>query len=202
MVVKKPPMSMGQKIFYMISFAVLISGFIFLGTRSYKVKELTDSILFSREFKTISEDNSFQVVSSAEALTFLENGTGILFLGFPENKWSVSIAEMLDEVSKELDYSPINYFNFYDERESRHDNYLGIIREVDDYLDRDDEGKIDIYAPTVIGVIHGDVVYFDNETTFMNNRLEPKNYWSEEQKDKKMTQFRKILSDLKKEMGE
>lgn len=193
---------MGQKIFYMISFAVLISGFIFLGTRSYKVKELTDSILFSREFKTISEDNSFQVVSSAEALTFLENGTGILFLGFPENKWSVSIAEMLDEVSKELDYSPINYFNFYDERESRHDNYLGIIREVDDYLDRDDEGKIDIYAPTVIGVIHGDVVYFDNETTFMNNRLEPKNYWSEEQKDKKMTQFRKILSDLKKEMGE
>lgn len=202
MVVKKPPMSMGQKIFYIICFAVLICGFIFLGTRSYKVKELTDSVLFSKEFKTISEDNSFQILSSAEALTFLENGTGILFLGFPENKWSVSIAEMLDEVSKELDYSPIYYFNFYDERESRHDNYLGIIREVDDYLDLNDEGKIDIYAPTVIGVVHGDVVYFDNETTFMNNRLEPKDYWSEEQKDKKMTRFRKILSDLKKEMGE
>lgn len=202
MVVKKPPMSMGQKIFYIISFIVLIWGFVFLGTRNYKVKELTDPELFNKEFKTVSDDNHFQVLSSSEALTFLERGTGILFLGFPDNKWSVSVAEMLDQVSKELDYSPIYYFNFYDERESRHDNYLGIMREIDDYLDSDDKGNLDIYAPTVIGVIHGDVVYFDDETTFMNNRMDPKDYWNEEQKNKKMARFRFVLNDLQKEMSE
>lgn len=196
MKVEKKPMSMTQKIIYALCFIGLIWAFIFLGTRNYKVKELTDPELFSKEYKTISENNLFQVFNSSEALTFLEKGTGILFFGFPENKWSNSIAEMLHEVSLEQNYS-ISYFNFLEERQSRHDNYIGMIREMDDYLRSDDEGKLNIYAPIIVSVIHGRVIYFDDQFTFVNNHLDPKDYWTAEKKEEFMNRLRHIINELK-----
>lgn len=190
-------MSVFQKIFYAVSFVFLIWAFIFFGTRDYKVRELSNGELFSREYKTISSDNHFEVLDSAETLTFLERGTGLLFLGFPQNKWSVSVAEILDEVSRSENFGPIYYFNFYDERNSRHDNYLGIVREIDDYLDSDDKGVLDIYAPTIVGVVKGNVVYFDNETSFMNQKLDPKDYWTNAQKKKKKDRIISVMNDLK-----
>ncbi len=198
--VKKKPMSFGQKFFYAISFIVLIAAFIFLGTRNYKIKELSDQELFYREYRTVSVNNHFEVLDSYEALTFLENGTGLLFFGFSQNKWSASVAEILDEVSKKLDYSPIYYFNFYDERESKHDNYLGILREIDEYLDVDDKGNLNLYAPTIVGVVKGEVVYFDNETSFMKYNVEPKDYWNEDQRKKKKERLESIMTELQRVM--
>ena len=107
------------------------------------------------------------------------------------------MAEILDEVSREVNYGPIYYFNFYDERESRHDNYLGIIREMDEYLVKDDKGIINIYAPTIVAVVKGEVVFFDNETSFMNQTLEPKDYWTISQKEKKKEEFISVFHSLK-----
>ncbi len=194
--VEKKPMSWLQKIIYTICFIGLIWAFIFLGTRNYKVKELTDNELFSKEFKTIQENNLFQVFNSTEALTFLENGTGLLFLGFPENKWSSSVAEILNQISLEQNYS-ISYFNFLEERRSRHDNYIGMIRELDDYLKSDDEGNLNLFAPTIIGVVKGKVIYFDDQLTFVNNLLDPKDYWTTETKEEFMNRLRHIIQELK-----
>lgn len=193
---KKKPMPLWQKITYAICFIFLIWTFIFLGTRDYKVKELSDSELFHKEFKTISIDNSFMVLDSKEALTLLEKGTGLLFLGFPENRWSASIAEILDVVSKKQHY-PISYFNFKDERDDRHDNYIGIIREVDDYLKSDDEGNLDLWAPTIIGIVKGKVIYFNDELTFMNNMLDPRDFWTEDKKEEMKTTLEKVIVELK-----
>lgn len=197
MIVKKKPMSLCHKIFCILSFVFLIGAFIFLGTRDYNIRELSNSELFNKEYKTIDAQHHFEVLNSYETLTFLENGTGVLFLGFPQNKWCVSMAEILDEVSREVNYGPIYYFNFYDERESRHDNYLGIIREMDEYLVKDDKGIINIYAPTIVAVVKGEVVFFDNETSFMNQTLEPKDYWTISQKEKKKEEFISVFHSLK-----
>lgn len=194
--VEKKTMSWLQKIIYTICFIGLIWAFIFLGTRNYKVKELTDNELFSKEFKTIQENNLFQVFNSTEALTFLENGTGLLFLGFPENKWSSSVAEILNQISLEQNYS-ISYFNFLEERRSRHDNYIGMIRELDDYLKSDDEGNLNLFAPTIIGVVKGKVIYLDDQLTFVNNLLDPKDYWTTETKEEFMNRLRHIIQELK-----
>ncbi len=201
MKVEKKPMTLAQKIFYIISFSFLIIAFIYLGTRNYKVKELPDNQLFCKEYKNISSDNHFQVLDSEEALTFLERGTGIIFFGFPENKWSASIAELLNIVSKKTNY-PINYFNFYKERTNRHDNYLGIVREIDDYLKSTDEGKLDIYAPTVVGIIKGKVIYFDDKTTFMDGKLEPQDYWTNSKKEEQLASYEKLIIELKAKSNE
>lgn len=196
MKVEKKPMSLLQKIFYVICFVVLIWAFIFLGTRNYKVKELTDSEIFSRDFKSIPSDNLFSVFDSSEALTFLEKGTGLLFLGFPENKWSNSVAEILYQVSQDEEY-PIIYFNFLEERQNHHDNYVGMIREIDDYLKSDDEGKLNIYAPTIIGVVKGKVIYFDDKLTFVNNLLDPKDYWNDTRKEEFIKILHQVILELK-----
>jgi len=199
MIVKKKPMPLVQKVIYLLSFVFLIIAFIFLGTRNYKVKELPDNQLFNREYKNVSVDNSFQIFDSFEALTFLENGTGILFLGFPDNIWSASIAELLDTASKEANYSPIYYFDFLKERESKHDNYLGIVREIDEYLVSDDRGNVNLYAPIVVAVVKGDVVFFDDHTAFMKYQVTPKEYWSETRKREQIERYKVILERLKKE---
>lgn len=198
MTVKKKERPFYQKVIYFCCFAFLIGAFIFLGTRNYTVKELPDNQLFVKEFKNIPLDNSFIVLNSIETLTFLERETGILFLGFPENEWSGMIAEMLDTASKEAGFGPIYYFNFYEEREKRHDNYLGIIREIDENLIKDDKGKLDLHAPTVLGIIHGEVVFYDDETSFSLNVDNPKSYWTEEKKMKKIAIYKQVFERIRR----
>lgn len=197
MKVRKKPMTLSQKIFYFVSFLILIGAFIFLGTRDYKVRDLPDNILFNKEYKNVPTDNTFMVLDSAEALTFLEKGTGILFLAFPENIWSAPIAELLYSACKEASCEEINYFNFLSERENRHTNYEGIVRELNDYLKTDDLGKLDVHAPLVVAVLRGKVIFFDNDTAFMNNKLLPKDYWTEEQKDLIKNEFIEMMETLK-----
>lgn len=195
---KKRKKSKLQYFFTMCCFVVLIGAFIFLGTRNYSVKELSDSELFQKEYKNISIDNKFHVFNSVECLTFLEKETGILFLGFPENEWSHVIAELLDTVSTEMNFSGLNYYNFYSDREKRHDNYLGILREVDENLRKNDKGKLELYAPTVVGVIHGEVIFFDDETTFPMNNETVKSYWTEQKKREKIELYKQVIRQIER----
>ncbi|MCI8467459.1 MAG: hypothetical protein HFI08_04645 [Bacilli bacterium] len=195
---KKKPTKLSMKIFYFMGFTILIVAFIFLGTRNYTVKEVEDAILFSKEYRNISHDNHFQVLSSYETLNLLERGTGLLFFGFSENEWSSAIAELLDQVSREMDYS-VAYYNFLEDRNKKHDNYQGIVREVDQYLVLDDLKKMDLHAPLVVGVIKGNVVFFDDETSFTLSQDNPKSYWTEEKKLEKKEEYREVIRLLQKE---
>lgn len=198
---KKQKKSFGKQILLFCCFAILIGAFIFLGTRNYSVKEIPDNQLFQKEYKNVRLDNSFHVFNSVECLTFLEKETGILFLGFPENEWSHVVAEMLDTASLEMGFQYLNYFNFYLERERRHDNYLGILREIDENLRKNDKGKLDLYAPTVIGVARGNVVFFDDETTFSMNNDTIKSYWTSEKKREKIELYKQVMRQINEELS-
>lgn len=184
--------------FYFICFAILIVAFVVLGTRNYSVKEIADNELFAKEYRTIPNNNQFHVLNSYETLNLLERGTGLLFLGFPSNEWSVPIAEILHEVSQQTNY-PISYYNFYADREKRHDNYQGIIRELDGYLLQDDLGKVEVHAPSVVAVVRGEVIFFDDETSFMNHKEAPRSYWTLEKRLSKLIEYQDIIERLKKE---
>lgn len=196
---KKKNSTLLKKVLYGVCFTILIAAFVFLGTRNYTVKEIEDGILFSKDYRNIAHDNHFQVLSSYEALNLLERETGLLFLGFPENEWSSVIAELLDQVSREMNFS-VAYYNFLEDRNKKHDNYQGIVREVDHYLMLDDLKKMDLHAPTVVGVIRGDVIFFDDETSFIASRENPKSYWTDEKKSVKMETYREVIRLLQKEL--
>lgn len=195
---EKKKNSFFKKSIYIICFFCLIVAFIFLGTRNYAVKEVPDNELFAKEYRTVGNDNNFQVLTSFEALNLLERGTGLLFLGYSSNEWSAVVAELLDQVSKENGYS-ISYYNFLADRDKRHDNYQGIVRELDGYLLRDDMNRVEIHAPTVVAVVRGEVIFYDDETSFVNHKETPKSYWTSERRLEKLASYREMIEMLKKE---
>lgn len=189
-----------KKSLYTICFLCLIAAFVFLGTREYTVKEISDNELFAKEYRTVGNDNNFQVLTSYETLNLLERETGLLFLGYSSNEWSATIAELLDQVSKETNYS-ISYYNFLADRDKKHDNYQGIVRELDGYLLRDDMNRVEIHAPTIVAVIRGEVIFYDDETSFVNHKETPKSYWTSEKRFEKLASYREVIEILKKEMA-
>ena len=62
---------------------------------------LTDNIKFSKEYTSVNADNVFVYRNINEIINILDNGTGIVYLGFPECKWCQAYVPYLNEVAKE-----------------------------------------------------------------------------------------------------
>ncbi len=196
---QRKPMAMWQKILYFFSFVILIWAFIYLGTRDYHVHDQTDAELFSQEYPNVGENNSFHYLSSYETLEFLNQQSGLLFLGFSENEWSGWVAEFLQKASLQCDYMPIYYYDFSLDRVYHHDHYMMIVQKLKEYAVQDDMGNVELYAPTVIGVLNGKIVYFDSETNFVPGNMTPSDYWTKEKKDEKIQDYVQVIQKIKKE---
>ena len=101
MQVERSPMPVFQKVIYILSFIFLIAAFIYLGTKNFNapVRNLTDQESFTKEYG-ITSDNVFYYKTGKEILETMNTGTAIIFFAFPENMWSHTYADMLNEVAK------------------------------------------------------------------------------------------------------
>ena len=117
MKVNKPKMSIWQKVFYIISFILLIVAFIYLGTKNYDNdnKKISDSEKFTLEFG-VPQNNVFKYKKNREILETLNTGSAIIFMAFPENDWSRYYASILNEVAIKQNISEIYFYNFYEDR--------------------------------------------------------------------------------------
>ena len=75
----------------------IIITFILVGCK--KENNETDAEKFAKEYTTITEDNYFVYKDSKEIIKILENGTGVVYLGFPECPWCQAYVPMLNEVA-------------------------------------------------------------------------------------------------------
>ena len=191
---KKKPMPTWQKVFYTFSFIFLISAFIYLGTKNYNLptKKMTDKESFSKEYD-ITINNKFKYIDGKKTLEILKNGTGIIFMSFPENEWAKIYAEILNNAAKNININNIYYYNFSKDRANNTHTYQTIIKEMKSYLPILDNGKQDIYAPTLIFVLNGEIIYYDNETAIMNGDIETEEYWTME---KRMNKERELMISL------
>ncbi len=131
---------------------------------------------------TISDKNTINYLSQNEAVKFLKNGTGILYLGFATCPWCRSLIPVLTEVAEEKNET-INYLDILDIRSTYAlengslkkikdgtKQYYEILKILDKKLDnftlKDEAGNIydtgekRIYAPTVIALSKGEITYF------------------------------------------
>ena len=72
---------------------------IFFGVKAYKEAHMTDAQKFAREYKEVSENNVFVYKNIDEIIQIMEEGTGIVYLGFPECDWCQAYVKYLDEVA-------------------------------------------------------------------------------------------------------
>lgn len=153
-------------------------------------KEETDAEKFAKEYTELTSDNNFVYRDAEEIIKILKHGTGVVYLGFPECPWCQSYVPMLNEVADIEGLEKIYYFNVLEDRKNNTEEYQQMVNLLNDYLQYDDEGNKRIYVPAVIVVSKGEIVGFDDETSYDTKGFDnPEDYWTDAEK-----------SDLKKKL--
>ncbi len=142
---------MKKVVIFLISFVIVIS---VSGCSVKKVKELTDSEKFAKEFN-ISENNPFVYASSNDILNILENGTGIIFFATSDDEGSIKAASYISDVAKSMNIQNINYYNPKKLEDKKDKKYKKMIN----YLNQEDEKFI---LPGVYAIKNGEIVCYSN----------------------------------------
>lgn len=154
--------------------------------------EITDASKFADEYIEISEDNVFVYASVDEIIDTLENGNGIVYLGFPECQWCQRYVVYLNDVAKKNNVDKILYYNIREDRNDNSENYLKIVDLLKDYLQDDEDGNPRIYVPAIIFMNDGKIVGFDDETSLDTKGCSSADeYWTEDE-----------INDLKERLNE
>lgn len=144
-------------------------------------RRLSDAEVFSSEYTQVDAENVFVYASGKEAIEILEEGTGVVFLGFPSCPWCQAYAPMLNDLAKEYGIEKIYYHNTYDDWQNDTDEYKKLTELLSDYLQYDNVGNRHLYVPDVAFVIDGEIVGNDWETSKDTLDAEtPEDYWTEE----------------------
>lgn len=182
-----------KKILQALLFILIIVAFIFIGTRDYSKDIKVDNDRFDEEYPNVDKNNVFVYNSASEIYALLKNGTGLIFMGYPNNKWTGYYANILNEVAKELNITKINYYDFYEDRHNKNATYESIVLKLKDYLPTLDDDTQNIYAPTFIIVKNGIILNYDAETAITDGNITPDTYWTELKINNKKASLRTII---------
>ena len=158
----------------------------------------------SAEYPKLGKDNIFKASSAEEVFRFIEHGTGILMLGYPECPWCQYYLPMVEEIAREHGIDKIVY---YDVRKSRledpesYAHLLDLLGGEEGYPRYNPDGELRIFVPFLACLDHGEVKFADSETCDLDSdELSPEEYWNEEHvevfKDKLSPEFEKTAEAL------
>lgn len=155
---------------------------IFFGVKAYKEAHMTDAEKFAKEYKEVSEDNVFVYKDIDEIIEIMEEGTGVIYLGYPESEWCQAYVKYLDETAKEMEIEEVYYFNIKEEQENNTKKYKKIVELLDARLQEDEDGNKDLFVPNVSFHAEGKLVGNNCETSLDKNKLEDlEEYWTKEE---------------------
>ena len=178
---------------------LLIVGLVlFLLFKKNKINKNIDEekIKFAEEYKT-TKDNVFTYRTIEEINKILKNGTGLVFLGFPKCPWCRGYVPIINEVAKKEGLEKVYYFNIYEDRKNNTEEYQEMVKLLKGFLRYDDEGKKRIYVPAVIAINNGNIVGFDDETSYDTLGYDdPKDYWTEERKQNLKEKLVSMISKI------
>lgn len=171
----------------------IIASFIIVDSFDNKDNKNTDAIKFKEEYENLNnelksdgvnkhtkiniiEDNVMKYSTYNEVMNILENGTGVIYFGYPECPWCRNAVPELLEAAKETGLETIYYFNDMSIRDQKSldetgnivvekegtDEYYNLLVKLSDYLGPykglNDETIKRLYVPTVVFVKDGSIV--------------------------------------------
>lgn len=153
--------------------------FLIIGNKN---NEETDGEKFAKEYTEVGEDNVFVYRTSEEIIKLMKNGTGVVYLGFPECPWCQAYVKYLNEVAKEVGVDRIYYYNILEDRTNNTEAYQEIVSLLGDNLEYDNEGNPRVYVPNVSFHTNGEIIGNDLETAYDTKGFaKPEEYWTEEE---------------------
>lgn len=192
-----------------------------------------DAIKFKKEYESLNEKGSIEInidknnpieyADYDKLLEVIENGTGIIYLGFPECPWCRNALPVLFDVAKDNDVEVIYYMNILNERDSYvvedgklvyatdkdgnekkgSEGYFKLLDALDEHLSdyvilfEDEEyetGEKRIYAPTVIFVRDGEVLGLHVST--VDSQENPKEALTQNQYDELYSIYEDYLTEI------
>lgn len=138
------------------------------GPEVIDVAEKTDTEKFKEEYEALNEewesvyvevpeDVEITYLDEKELISFLENGTGILYFGWQSCPWCRNALPALMEVAVDYGQS-IHYFNPKVIRSSENETYQFLMEYLDEYLSSDENGTKKLYVPDVYFLKDGQVM--------------------------------------------
>lgn len=167
---------------------------------------------------TISEENPVDILTEDETIKLLENGTGILYLGFPECPWCRSMLPVLLQTLDNMNIDKLYYLNILDIRSTftlNEKNKLEVTREgsegyykmleiMDDvlenyYLTTENGKKVNtkekrIYAPTVVAIKDGKIL--DIHVSTVESQTDPYESLTKEQEEELSNIFVEMINKV------
>ena len=144
-------------------------------------EKITDNQKFKEEYPKVSEYNVFTYRNSDEIIKILEHGTAVVYLGFPECPWCQAYVPILNEVADVEGLEKIYYYNIYNDRKENTDAYKKMVDILSEKLQYDNEGNKRIYVPSIIAVSDGEIIGFDDETSYDTLGFDkPEDYWDDD----------------------
>ena len=170
---------MKKKTIFAIGIVVVIIAVIigiFFINFNHQNNENEDAKKFSKEYTQVDKNNVYVYREVDDIINILEKGTGIVYLGFPECQWCQRYTKYLNEVAQDMGLTKIYYYNIREDRANNTENYLRIVKILDE------EGHSRIYVPSVIALKKGEIVGFDDETAWDTKGFStPDEYWNEDE---------------------
>lgn len=154
-----------------------------------------DNIKFANEYG-IEENNVFVYKTQEEILKILKNGTGIVYLGFPECPWCKAYVKYLNEVAQEEGIDVIYYYNILNDRKDNTKFYQEVVSILEEHLLYDNEGNRRIYVPDITFILNGKIIGHDNETSVIESDITPDEYWNKENVKKLKNKLSAYMKDI------
>lgn len=196
---------MKKKIIYIIVLILLIlvgvGVFLFLNNNKPE-PEKSDNVKFSEEYTEVSLDNVFVYRDAESIISIMKEGTGVVYLGFPECPWCQSYVKYLNETAKEVGIDKIYYFNILEERKNNTKAYQEIVEILKTMLQKDDEGNPRIFVPNVSFHVKGELIGNDYETSLdTHDKEKPSEYWTEKEVNDLKKKLKKYMNEVLKEIS-
>lgn len=163
---------------YHVVLAILILGFIFIGTADYKVREsVSEEKRISSMYKSVT-NSKYDIFTDKDLKKFFENGNGILVLASDNSIWAEDHVRIVNEVAETFDFNHLYYFDIIPSKMTMNSSYKLLLNELDEYLIRTDVEVENLFTPMMVVVKGGEVIGINNETALLPSVMKPKNYWT------------------------
>ena len=145
----------------------------------------------------LAANKRFVYASDKEVLDIFDNGSGVVFLGFPQCPWCQHFSEHVDRAAQAEGIDKIYYLNIRDARASNNGVYQKLVKKLEPYLEKDKNGNPRIFVPDVSIVKNGKIIGRYKEESTGDDNITPDKYWTNERIERTLSQLRGFMSQLK-----
>ena len=107
----------------------------------------TDNLKFRKEYTAVGDNNLYEYTTYDNVVDLINDGTGIVYFGYPECNLCKDVVPILNNVAEEKEVKVIMYYNFKDIRDNNTDEYKRLLSILSEYTNEDFK---EIKAPTIM----------------------------------------------------